>query len=149
MAKFNYKMQNIFELKLKLEEQQKMFLMLARFKLEKEEETLEVLYNRKKNYESEFKKSCEDKVDIDAVKKAIKAFNDMDYFIEQQKIEIKKAEGNVAVEENKMIEVMKDRKTHEKLREKAYERFIDEMEHKESVTVDELVSYKYGTKEQE
>lgn len=149
MAKFNYSMQNIFELKIKLEEQQKMALLMARFSLAKEEERLEELHKRKSNYEIELKKSCEDKVSISKVKRAIRAFEDMDYFIEQQKINIKKAEDIVNIEEGKMIEVMKERKIHAKLREKAYDRFIKELAHEELVVTDELVSYKYGIKEQE
>ena len=40
---------------------------------------------------------------------------------------------------------MKDRKTHEKLREKAFENFLMELSDQEKKEIDELVSYKYST----
>ena len=43
-----------------------------------------------------------------------------------------------------LTEAMKERKTHEKLREKAFEEFKSELLHEESKEVDELVSFKYG-----
>ena len=51
MAKFKYKLQNILELKMKLEEQQKMALVTARINLNDEEDKLEALYARKRGYE--------------------------------------------------------------------------------------------------
>ena len=43
-------------------------------------------------------------------------------------------------------EVMKERKTYEKLREKSFEEFKAEVNHEESKEVDELTSYTYGQK---
>ena len=41
-------------------------------------------------------------------------------------------------------EAMKERKTCEKLKEKAFEKFVAEENQKEQKEVDELVSYRYG-----
>ena len=41
-------------------------------------------------------------------------------------------------------EAMKERKTFEKLKEKAFEKFVAEENQKEQKEVDELVSYRYG-----
>ena len=41
-------------------------------------------------------------------------------------------------------EAMKERKTFEKLKEKAFEKFVAEENQKEQKDVDELVSYRYG-----
>lgn len=43
---------------------------------------------------------------------------------------------------------MKERKTQETLREKAFEEFMQEENRQESKTVDELTSYTYGRKRQ-
>ena len=40
-------------------------------------------------------------------------------------------------------EAMVERKTHEKLKEKAFEEFKQELLHEESKEIDELVSYTY------
>ena len=41
---------------------------------------------------------------------------------------------------------MRERKTFEKLREKAFQQFMEEENKKEQKEVDELVSYRYGVK---
>ena len=73
------------------------------------------------------------------------AYESMDYFIDLQKIEVKKAAGKVELEQNKMSEAMKERKIQEKLREKAFSNFLKEVDAEEAAMVDELVAYKYGT----
>ena len=145
MAKFKYGMQNIFELKQKLEEQQKMTLATARINLNNEEDKLETLYMRKRNYEEALRQSCRNRLNVNAIKLGASAYKSMDYFIGIQKIEVKKAEGIVSIEQDKMIEAMKERKIQEKLREKAFDRFLKEMNAEEVAMVDELVAYKYGT----
>ena len=145
MARFKYKMQNILELKKKLEEQQEMALVTARLNLSDEEDKLESLYARKKNYEETLRESCKNKLNINAIKLETSAYESMDYFIGLQKIEVKKAEGKVELEQNKMREAMKERKTQEKLREKAFNNYLKELATEEVATVDELVAYKYGS----
>ena len=73
----------------------------------------------------------------------------MDYFIGLQKVEVKKAEGKLKIEQDKMVEAMKERKIQEKLREKAFDRFLKEIADEESKMVDELVAYKYNSNRNE
>lgn len=47
-----------------------------------------------------------------------------------------------------LTEVMMERKTHETLREQAFQAFLQEENKAENKTVDELVSYTYGQKRQ-
>ena len=42
--------------------------------------------------------------------------------------------------------VMKDRKTHENLKEKAFDQFKEDLAHEENKVVDEIVSYSYHKK---
>ena len=145
MARFRYKMQNILELKKKLEEQQEMALVTARLNLSDEEEKLEHLYTRKRNYEEALRESCKNKLNVNAIKLGASSYESMDYFIGLQKIEVKKAEGKVELEQNKMREAMKERKIQEKLREKVFNNYLKELAAEEAATVDELVAYKYGS----
>ena len=123
MARFKYKMQNILELKMKLEEQQKMALVTARINLNDEEDKLEGLYARKRSYEESLRESYKNKLNVNAIKMGALAYESMDYFIGLQKIEVKKAAGKVELEQNKMSEAMKERKIQEKLREKAFSKY--------------------------
>ena len=66
-------------------------------------------------------------------------------FIEDQKLEVKKAEDALEEERLKLVEMMQERKMYEKLRERAFERYLEEEKHEESVQNDERNSYVYGT----
>ena len=149
MAKFKYGMQNILDLKAKLEEQQRMALATARINLNTEEDKLKALYARKNDYEKLLREACKHRLNVSSIKMSALAYEGMDYFIELQKIEVKKAEGKVKIEQDKMVEAMKERKIQEKLREKAFDRFLKEMADEESKMVDELVAYKYNSNRNE
>ena len=53
------------------------------------------------------------------------------------------AEKNVEAARIRLNEVMVERKTHEKLREKAFEEFKQGLAYAEGKEIDELVSYTY------
>jgi flagellar FliJ protein len=65
---------------------------------------------------------------------------------QQQKLVVIQREKEVEVARQRLREAMRERKTFEKLREKAFEAFLEEENSKERKEVDELVSYRYGTK---
>ena len=68
----------------------------------------------------------------------------MDEKIEDQREQVKFAEKHVEEARNRLQEVMKERKMHEKLREKAFVEFVREENAAEHKAVDELTSYTYG-----
>jgi flagellar export protein fliJ len=138
-------MQNILELKMKLEEQQKMDLAAARINLNEEEDKLKELYERKNEYQEALRESCKNKLNVHKIRMSTLAYESMDDVISRQKIEVKKAEGKVAIEQDKMGEAMKERKIQEKLRERNFNRFVKEVAYEEAAMVDELVAYKYGS----
>lgn len=149
MAKFKYRMQNILNLKYKLEEQQKLSLATARLKLLEEEEKLNVLFGRKTEYEEALRKASMKSISIDVLKILRENISILDYYIVEQKNNVSRANSVVALEEEKMVEAMKERKIQEKLREKNFEKFLKELNHEENIVVDELVSYQYTVKTEE
>ena len=58
------------------------------------------------------------------------------------------AEKKLNVAREHLTDVMKERKTHEALRDKAFEEFMQEENKAEGKAVDELTSYTYGQKRQ-
>ena len=62
----------------------------------------------------------------------------------EQRIRVRKAEEAVERARQILQEYMIERKTHEQLREAAFEEFKKELAKEESKEVDELVSYTYG-----
>lgn len=144
MAKFIYSMQNILNLKEKLEEQKKAAFGLAKSKLDEEQNKLDNLYMKKNHYQLQLIECFSSHLDLMNIKKNEEALKVVQIKIEQQCIVVKQAERQVELARIQLTEAMKERKTHEKLREKAFEAFKSEVLHEESKEVDELVSFKYG-----
>ena len=64
--------------------------------------------------------------------------------IKGQLVEIRVAEKNFEMARIRLNEAVKDRKTHEKLREKAFEEFLVELSQEENKEIDQLVSYRFS-----
>lgn len=146
MAKFKYRMQSILNIKLKMEEQAKMQFAQAQAKLNEEEEKLQKLKDRKVLYETELKAKLQSKLDLRKIEELQNAVMRMDEFIAIQMREVDKAARLVEKERQKLAEVMMERKSHEKLKENAFEEFLQELNNAEGKEVDELTSYTYGQK---
>lgn len=144
MAKFIFKMQNILNLREKLEEQQKTAFRNANAALSEEQQKLYALIDRRKHYEEELKKCQEDSIDLRQVIFNKNAIDTMKSKIRDQMFAVKKAEDTLEIERAKLDEAIKDRKIQEKLKEKAFEDFKKEIAASESKEIDELVSFTYG-----
>lgn len=146
MAKFRYRMQSILNIKLKMEEQAKMQFAQAQAKLNEEEEKLQRLKERKSLYESDLKEQLQSKLNLLKIEELQNAVIRMEEFITLQKREVDKAARVVEKERQKLTEVMMERKSHEKLKENAFEEFMQELNSAEGKEIDELTSYTYGQK---
>jgi len=144
MSKFIYRMQSILNLKYKMEEQVKMEFAAARMRLDEEEEKLSRLFERKASYEEEGRRLREHNLNVQDIMDNKNAILQMNDYIENQKIEVRRAEDELERKRRKLQEVIQERKVQEKLREKAFEEFIKEENSAESKEVDELTSYTYG-----
>lgn len=146
MAKFIYRMQSILDIKQKMEEQAKMEFAAARMRLNEEEEKLQYLIERKGNYEQQGRELLKDSLHVRSIMENTDAIARMKEFVEQQQLVVKKAEKQLDVARERLKEAMQESKTHEKLKEKAFEAFVREENAKEAKEVDELTSYTYGQK---
>lgn len=143
MAKFVYKMQNILDLKQKVENQQKIEYGLANTKLREEEEKLRELLVRQAGYESRARELVIGKIDIHEIRTCKQAIEAMKSAVRTQMIQVHVAEKNVELARNRLNQVMMERKTYEKLREKAFEEFKQEIAYEENREIDQLVSYNF------
>ncbi|MCR5793243.1 MAG: flagellar export protein FliJ [Lachnospiraceae bacterium] len=143
MAKFVYKMENILSIKYKMEEQAKGEFAAAQAALNAEEDKLEALEQKKLYYEKTLAKLLLDRLALLDIKSTEEAIEVMKYHIEEQKRVIRKCEEQLEIARNVLNEAMIERKTHEKLKEKAFEEFKKEVEKEERRDVDELVSYRF------
>ena len=69
--------------------------------------------------------------------------------LRDQMIAVSKAQKALEVARKRLNDVMMERKMHEKLRERAFEEFLDQLDYEESKITDELVSYSYFNAEKE
>ena len=147
MAKFVYRMQNILEIKEKLEAQEKAAYSVANARLMEEQEKLQGLLNRREGYEKRLKELQEGILDIKEIQACKRAINSMKSMIRDQMIAVHTAQRNLEMARRRLDEVMKERKTHENLKEKAFEAFKEEFAAEEKKMTDELVSYTYHNKQ--
>lgn len=146
MAKFIYRMQNILDIKNKLETQAKTAYAVASNELRQEEEKLASLYRDVETYQQQLRECKGQTINIQELRWCHEAIEVKKFQIEQQKIAVQKAERNLELARIHLNEVMVERKTHEKLKEKAFEAFKKELEDAEKKEIDELVSYTYNKK---
>ena len=146
MSKFIYRMQNILNIKYKLEDQAKTEFMLANQVLREEEEKLQTLKMRKKGYEDAVRQLLQNQLQVDRIKENQEAIVRMEEFIRAQIIKVEEAARQVEIKAAKLTELMQERKAQEKLKEKAFEKFKAELSAEESKEIDQLVSYTYNNK---
>ncbi len=148
MAKFIYRMQNILNLNEKLEEQAKMEYATQQMVLNAEEEKEQRLRDRKAAYEDEARRIREDSVNVKEMMLNANAISIMGELINEQHGVVLKEEEVLEVRRAALEEAMKDRKTQEKLKEKAFDVFKQELAMEESKEIDQLTSYTFGIRKQ-
>ena len=146
MAKFKYRMQNILDIKMKLESQAKIAYGVANQKLREEQKTLQELLIRRAGYEKALKELMTGSIDVKKISHARSDVNSMKTLVRRQMIAVHKAELEAEEARKNLNEVMKERKTHEILKEKAFEEFKQELKAEESKEIDQLVSFTYNSK---
>ncbi len=144
MARFIFSMQNLLDMKEKLEEQEKNNYSRANLRLLEAEEEWEMLKGRQRAAEEELREEMEAVLDLEKIRERKEAVEILKMYVRQQELVVRQREKEVEVARRRLNEAMIERKTFEKLREKAYAAFLEEENQKEQKEVDELVSYRYG-----
>ena len=124
MLKFRYSMQGILDLKYRLEDQAKGVFAAAKIRVEEEQERLDLLKNERLSYEEGLQKLMLGTLDfreIQVVKVGIEAKEDA---IKKQNRVLLRAEHEMEAASERLWELMVDRKTHEKLKYKAFENYL-------------------------
>lgn len=145
MAKFAYNMQSILDIKAKLESQEKIAFTNAQYKLRSEEQKMSQFQDKRLYYENKMRSRMIESLNIQELSNCNQGISLMKEAIEMQQIEVDAAQKNVDKAQIRLNEAMIQRKTHEKLRDNAFEEFIKEINVQESKEIDELVSYNYAS----
>lgn len=131
---------------MKLESQAKIAYGIANQKYMEEQKKLQEIMLRRASYERVLKESMMGTIDVRQVSHARADVNTMKTIMRRQMIEVHKAERALEDARKALNEVMMERKTHEKLKEKAFEQFKADLNAEESKEIDQLVSYTYNNK---
>lgn len=144
MAKFIYRMQNILNIKLRLETQAKTEYAENAARLAAEENRMSDLAARKRQYENEAKQSATNRINIAGIKHSNESMKVMKELMTQQAVRIRIAQKNLDKARDKLNLAMQERKIYEKLRERAFEEFMQDLNAQEKKEIDELVSFNYN-----
>lgn len=149
MAKFAYKMQNILNIKLRMETQAKTAYAQAVNKVAEEEEKLKALQEQKSGYENAIRQMMSEVIDIKLIQQFNQSIEITKEMIKKQIVELHIANKNLDIARQQLNQAMKERKTQEKLKERAFEDFKQELNAEEKKEIDELVSFNYNNNGEE
>ncbi len=144
MAKFIYRMQNILDIKYKLEDQAKTQVALARQKLEEEQSVLKAMEEKKEGYENRLRGNIVEKLNVITIRELETGIDILKEKIQIQQKEVIKANKRYEAAMDNLKNLMIERKTHEKLKENKFEEFVKEVNDEENKITDELVSFRYN-----
>ncbi|TAH67483.1 MAG: flagellar export protein FliJ [Anaerolineaceae bacterium] len=145
MKKFRYSMESILKIKLKLEDQAKLAYAAARNRLTAEEEKLYNLELKKSSYEEEQRKHTNCRLNIKKMKQLSEAIEIMKQNIRQQIAVVKTASQRLEIARIRLNDAMIERKTQEKLKEKAWQEYMMEVTAEEQKEIDERNSFNYNS----
>lgn len=149
MAKFYYRMQNILDIKTKLEESAKQEYSEARRILNEEENRLKQLEARKMEYLHAYQQAITGKLVFEDIQENSNAVDIMDEYIARQNEVVKRCSKELERARQKLNQLMQERKMHEKLKEKKFDEFVQELNAAENKETDEIVSYLYNDAKEE
>lgn len=149
MAKFIYSMQNVLDVKYKLEDQARTAFSQAQMNVNEAQAELDEIVSRKMVYEQEKQRLMNGRLDVLKLNACEEAVKTMEYYEGQQKRKVAALEAVLDNARRKLQDAMMDRKTHEKLKENEFEAFKQELNEQEKKEIDEVVSFQYNNREEE
>ncbi|MDP4179484.1 MAG: flagellar export protein FliJ [Bacillota bacterium] len=147
MAKFFFKLQPLLNIKTQLENNAKNELGKAVQKLEEEKDRKKQLENYRQKYIDDFGEKSGKGMRVEKLKEYTAYISHLAHKIEAQNKNIKEASENVDKHREELVAIVKEIKILEKLKEKKYKEYLNELQKDEQKVIDELVSYKYTEKE--
>ena len=144
MKKFRYSMENLLQVKGKLEDQAKITYGAARLRLTQEEEKLEQMKLRRNSFVEELRRLRSTRLDLTKIKQCEQATWIMDQNIKQQMTVVRNAAHRLEIARIRLNDAMVERKTQERLKESAFEAYLLELDSEEQKEVDELNSFNYS-----
>ena len=146
MSVFKFRLETFLSLKEQFEKNTKNELGIAVMKLEEEKNKLNSILNKMSVCSEDFKHACTGLINPEKIKE-YKLF--LEYLKKQkhaQEMNVKSQQQNVDKIREKLVEIMREKKVLENLKEKDFLDFKKHEEMKEQLITDELISYKEAVK---
>ena len=144
MGRFIFSMQSLLNIKEKLEEQEKNNYSQANRRLLEAQEELRKQQERQREAEMRLREEISDALHIGEIRRREDAVEILKGYVAAQEQVVDEREQELEIARVRLNEARKERKTFEKLREKAFEKYIAEENRKEQKEVDERVSYRFS-----
>ena len=150
MARFNYRLQGVLNLRLQQEEQAKSDFSEASRELNEQQDILNDLHARKKQYiEEGYMLRNAPSMDVREIMDNSSAQEHIDILIARQKKVLERYEARFEVARIKLTRAIQERKMQERLRERAFEQFVEEEKEAEAKEMDERTSFTYTKRARE
>jgi len=142
MSVFRFRMQSILDMKAKLEEQAKIEFAQAQQKLTEEQELLEQIIRRKEDYIQQGIRLRNENIDVQEILDNKNAIEYTENLEKEQRLAVNVAQKALDAATRRMMDARAQTRTYEKLKEHAFEEFLQEENRAESKEIDQLNSYR-------
>jgi len=146
MAKFKYKFRVLFNLKKQFEELAKNNFGKAAMRLELEKRELKRIKDVIAMTIDEFRAVSGGRFTAGSIKRYNAFIKKMKELAEEQKQVVQIAKDELEVARKALVKAMQEKEKFKKLEEKAFSRYVEEEKRRDNLVVDEMISYKIGSK---
>jgi len=138
---FRFKLQRVLDLKLKQEDEKKNQIATLMQAIKTKEDELEVLISEKKQKEFSLNDNRKRGISILEIRNINQYLLFLDKKINTLRFEISSLESNLNQKRLEYLELQKERKTFEKLKEKDYEKYLYNEKKEEEKMIDQIVTF--------
>ncbi len=138
---FKFKLQRILDLKIKQEDEKKNQIAVLINSIKDKEEELEKVLSEKKEKEVSLNMDSKKGISILEIRNINQYLLFLDKKINTINFEISSLESNLKQKRQEYLELQKDRKTFEKLKEKDYEKYLYNEKKEEEKMIDQIVTF--------
>lgn len=138
---FRFKLQRVLDLKLKQEDEKKNQIATLMQAIKTKEDELEALINEKKQKEFSLNDNRKRGISILEIRNINQYLLFLDKKINTLRFEISSLESNLNQKRLEYLELQKERKTFEKLKEKDYEKYLYNEKKEEEKMIDQIVTF--------
>ena len=138
---FRFKLQRVLDLKLKQEDEKKNQIATLMQAIKTKEDELEALISEKKQKEFSLNDNRKRGISILEIRNINQYLLFLDKKINTLRIEIRSMESNLNQKRQEYLELQKERKTFEKLKEKDYEKYLYNEKKEEEKMIDQIVTF--------